>query len=83
MKAAVLNYSKYDVDDGTELRYVLHPGEGVSHHVFVEALPPRSRASLEEDWALGHGSDLESARGGLAIVVKHEWHVEIEPKTPS
>lgn len=81
MKSAILNYSKYDSDDGTELRYVLHPGEGVSHHVYVEALPPRSRASLDEDVAKGQRiDDLEA--GGLAIVVKQEWNVEIEPVTP-
>lgn len=81
MKSAILNYSRYDSDDGMELRYVLNPGEGVSHHVYVEALPPRSRASLEGDGAIPvHVDDLEAARGGLAIVVKHEWNVEIEDK---
>ncbi|CAN8097101.1 unnamed protein product [Discula destructiva] len=87
MRSAILNYSKYryDSDDGMELRYVLNPGEGVSHHVYVEALPPRSRASLEQDARAirRQTSDLEAAAGGgLAIVVKQEWNVEIEPKVP-
>lgn len=81
MKSAVLNYSKYDSDDGMELRYVLHPGEGVSHHVCVEALPPRSRASLEQDVAKGQKTD-DLEAGGLAIVVTQEWNVEIEPIGP-
>lgn len=83
MSAAVLNYSRYDSDDGMELRYVLNPGEGVSHHVHVEALPPRSRESLEEDGAIQpQVDDPDAASRGLAIVVKQEWNVQVEPKAP-
>lgn len=74
MRSAILNHSRCDSDDGMELRYVLNPGEGVSHHACVEALPPRSRGSLVGE----HG--IEAASGGLAIMIQREWNVEIEPK---
>lgn len=69
-----------------ELRHVLNPGEGVSHHAHVEALTSRSRLSLEEDEEMRQQVvDIEAGRGNtcvLAIVVKQEWTVEVEPKAP-
>ncbi|KAJ4406647.1 hypothetical protein N0V82_010070 [Gnomoniopsis sp. IMI 355080] len=86
LRSAILNHSRYDSDDATELRYVLNPGEGVSHSAHVEALTARSRVSLEEDEEMRQQIvDIEAERGNtnvLAIVVKQEWAVEIEPKTP-
>lgn len=65
---------------------MLNPGEGVSHRAHVEALTARSRVSLEEDEEMRQQVvDLEAERGNtcvLAIVVKQEWTVEVEPKIP-
>lgn len=84
MRSAVLSHSRYDSDDATELRHVLNPGEGVSHRAHVEALATRSRLSLEEDEEIRQQVvDIEAGRGNLsvlAIVVKQEWTVEVEPK---
>lgn len=80
----------YDDSDEMELRYVLCPGEGVSHHAHVEALPQRGSISDSvEDEAIRQ--QIEEAAGGagkagpvcgFAIVVKQEWNVESELKNP-
>lgn len=59
-------------DEAMELRYVLSPGENVSHYAHVEASRRRSGSS---SFSTG---DVEAATG-LAIVVKQEWNVEREP----
>lgn len=87
VRSAVLSNSRYDSDD-MELRYVLNPGEGVSHHARVEVLPQRDSISVKNEAIRQQLQDVEagkpgaSASGGFAIVVKQEWNVEIEPKCP-
>lgn len=85
LRSAILSHSRCDSDDAAELRYVLNPGEGVSHHAHVEALTARSRVSLQEDEDIRQQVvDIEAGRGNtsvLAILVKQEWTVEVEPKT--
>lgn len=85
LRSVILKPSRYDSDDATDLQYVLNPGEGVSHHAHVSALTDRSRVSLEEDEEMRlQIMDIEAGRGNtcvLAIVVKQEWTVEVEPKT--
>lgn len=89
MRPATLSTSRsrYDSDE-MELRYVLSPAEGVSHHAHVEALPKRDSASVKNEAIRQQIQDVEAgkpgalASGGLAIVVKQEWNVEIEPKSP-
>lgn len=84
LRPAILNHARYDSDDATELRYVMNPGEGVSHHAHVEALTARSRVSLEEDEEMRQQVvDIEAGRGNtcvFAILVKQEWAVEVESK---
>lgn len=86
MRPATLSTSRYDSDE-MELRYVLSPAEGVSHHAHVEALPKRDSASVKNEAIWQQLQDVEAgkpgalANGGLAIVVKQEWNVEIEPKS--
>lgn len=89
MRSAVLSTStRYDSDDAMELRYVLSPGENVSHHAHVEASRRRSsslstgdetiRQQIREvETGLGGGGG-----GGMAIVVKQEWNVASEPIVP-
>lgn len=90
MRSAHLSGSRYDESDDMELRYVLHPGEGVSHHAHVEALPQRKSISDSvEDEAIRQkieevagGTGKPGPLCGFAIVVKQEWNVESEPKSP-
>lgn len=71
-----------------ELRYVLSPGEGVWHHAHVEVLPQRDSTSVKNEAIRQQIQDVEAgklgaaANCGLAIVVRQEWNVEIEPKNP-
>lgn len=85
LRSAVLSHSRYDSDD-MELRYVLSPGEGVSHITHVEAGPQRDDISVENEAIRHQIQDVEAGKpgstSGIAIVVKQEWNVASEPKSP-
>lgn len=85
MRSAVLSHSRYDSDE-VELRYVLSPGEGVSHSAHVEAGPQRDDVSVENEAIRHQIQDGEAGKPGstygIAIVVKQEWNVASEPKVP-
>lgn len=78
---------RYDSDDAMELRYILSPAEGVSHHARVEVVPAavRERAGGDEvvQQQVQHiegtaHSPQRGSIGGIAILVKQEWNVEHE-----
>lgn len=79
--------TRYDSDDAMELRYILSPPEGVSHHAHVEVVPAavRDRAGgddivqqqVQHIEGTAH-SQRRGSTGGIAILVQQEWNVEHE-----